>query len=107
MRASRTIEILSCPPVARELSPRKQSRPLTLAYGYRVIATLAQATGIERRPPCNRCARANGPWKQCVVLQSPEGIQAMKGGCANCWWNNMGSQCSHRMSAFSFVYYRH
>ncbi|KAK1657657.1 hypothetical protein BDP55DRAFT_422495 [Colletotrichum godetiae] len=79
MRTSRTIEILSCSAVARELIPRKQSKPLTLAYGYRVIATLVQATGVERRPPCDRCARANGPWKQCVVLQSPEGIRTTKG----------------------------
>ncbi|KDN61752.1 hypothetical protein CSUB01_10532 [Colletotrichum sublineola] len=96
MRTSRVIEILSCSTVARELTPRKPSKPLTLSYGYRIIATLVQATGVEHRPPCDRCARANGPWEQCVVLQSPEGIQTTKGGCANCWWNNAGSRCSHR-----------
>ncbi|KAK1521589.1 hypothetical protein CABS01_16519 [Colletotrichum abscissum] len=62
-RTSRAVEVLSCSPVTRELVPRKQGKPLSLGHGYRVVAALAQATGVERRPPCNRCARANGPWK--------------------------------------------
>lgn len=97
-RTHRIVAVLSCSPVKRDLVPRRKDRALPVTYSHRTIAVLVQATGLERRPCCDRCTRANGPWTQCVVAHTAEGIQSTRGSCANCLWNNQGSLCSLRTS---------
>ncbi|KAF6792700.1 hypothetical protein CMUS01_16135 [Colletotrichum musicola] len=98
VRGGRLISILSYSPIRRGLVQRKRDKILTYHVGHRAAAALIQATGISRRPPCTRCTRANGPWEQCVVVQTNEALQATKGACANCHWNNQGGECSFRTS---------
>ena len=103
MRHHRSVVILSRSPLRRQLVQRK-NRPLPpLVFPHRVISVLVQATGFERRPPCDRCARLAGPWRQCVVAQTTEPLQTTKGACANCCWNNQSSLCSFRACVRSCV----
>ncbi|KAK1452441.1 hypothetical protein CMEL01_16763, partial [Colletotrichum melonis] len=83
--------------------PRRKGKRLPIVRTHRVLAVLIQATGLERRPPCDRCSRAKGPWKECVAVLSPEGAQATRGACANCLWNNQGSLCSFSTLSYPFA----
>ncbi|KAK2005445.1 hypothetical protein LZ32DRAFT_664372 [Colletotrichum eremochloae] len=99
-RRHRIVAVLSCSPVMRDLVPRKQGKALPITYSHRTISVLVQVTGFAYRPPCDRCARGNGPWAECVGAQTAEAVNSTKGACANCVWANQGSLCSmHR--AFS------
>lgn len=93
-RASRGVVTLSYSPLKRELSQRKKGKLLDLKRSGRVLSVLVQATGTEVRPGCAKCSRANGPWSECIIIQTGEGQQATKGACANCLWNNQGPKCS-------------
>jgi hypothetical protein len=61
IRAHRAVTPMLWSPVKRAIEQRKQGREVLLNRSLRVVAALMQATGTERRPPCNRCSRANGP----------------------------------------------
>ncbi|KAK1446666.1 hypothetical protein CMEL01_16816, partial [Colletotrichum melonis] len=62
IRSGRSVAVLSASPVVRDLVPRRKGKRLPIVRTHRVLAVLIQATGLERRPPCDRCSRAKGPW---------------------------------------------
>lgn len=88
-----TVNMLAYLPVRREIVRRSSAHVVPIANKHRVISLLVQATGVEARVPCTKCARGNGPWTTCVVSHGAEGTEATRGACANCCWANQGASC--------------
>ncbi|KAK1445282.1 hypothetical protein CMEL01_16821 [Colletotrichum melonis] len=83
VRSGRSVGVLSALTIARELPPRRDGKPILVVRKHRVLSVLVQTTGSRRRVSCERCSRGNGPWKDCVAPNGPEGAEATKGACAN------------------------
>jgi len=59
-------------------------------------AILAQAVGDEEGTPCIHCGKGEGVFTSCVRVCIEDDLHLLKGSCASCHANSLGSRCSLR-----------
>ncbi|KAK4196435.1 hypothetical protein QBC40DRAFT_9479 [Triangularia verruculosa] len=53
------------------------------AKGTKWTSLYIQATGEVQTQPCNTCAKHNGPYEECIILDADDSFPK----CGNCEWN--------------------
>ncbi|KAI0411697.1 hypothetical protein F5X98DRAFT_43062 [Xylaria grammica] len=88
-------------PSCRNLVDNPQwRREFGLKRPTNIKAALIQAAGIQHAPSaaCLHCRKGRGLWVSCVTTPR-EHDNALRGSCANCFYNGTGSKCSFNLSA--------
>ncbi|KAI0551060.1 hypothetical protein F4679DRAFT_540183 [Xylaria curta] len=79
-------------------NPRKR-RIFSVRRRSNIKAALVQIAGVYHPPTsaCIQCCKGRGIWTGCVTTP-PQQNGALKGACANCFYNGTGSKCSFTSS---------
>ncbi|KAI0112467.1 hypothetical protein GGR51DRAFT_42262 [Nemania sp. FL0031] len=92
LSAQPLVRLPCCRPL--EDNPRKK-KLFSTKRTSNVKAALVQVTGVQHplETSCLKCRKGLGLWTGCITAPPPHN-NALRGSCANCFYNGTGSKCT-------------